>query len=66
MATEDQVLDKKIYVTKNLDKFKLVLGNRVIDRAKVRKIKESIRKYKQFVPLIVNKDLAIIDGHGVL
>lgn len=62
MATEDQVLDKKIYVTKNLDKFKLVLGNRVIDHAKVRKIKESIRKYKQFVPLIVNKDLAIIDG----
>lgn len=62
MATEDQLSERKIYVTKDYSKFHLIKGNRTIKPNKVKRMKESIRKYKQYVPIIVTKDFGIIDG----
>lgn len=50
--------------TKEYDRFKLLKGNRTLDKYHLRKLKESIEKnnHLNLHPIIVNKDFEVIDG----
>jgi len=54
----------QVEVTKNYEIFKLLNGNRGIDRYHLKKLTESIKKNNQLNlhPIIVNKDFEVIDG----
>lgn len=55
---------EQIEKTKDYDKFKILKGNRPIDRYHLKKLKESIEKDNRLNlhPIIVNQDFEIIDG----
>lgn len=50
--------------TKNYDQFQKMVGNRGLDKKHLRKLRESILRENQLSihPIIVNKDMAVIDG----
>lgn len=53
---------KKIYKTKNYEKFKFMVGNRPINSAHTAKLIESIKGKYLFNPIIINEKWEIIDG----
>lgn len=60
----DQVVTS-VYVTKDYDKFKVLDGNRSIEKSRVKKIHDSIvRNGYIHSPIIVNEKMEIIDGQG--
>ena len=63
-------IDEKVtnvYRTNDLSQFKLMLGNRDVTEARVKKIKESIQKNGYLhSPILVNERNEVIDGQGRL
>lgn len=55
---------EQVEKTKDYDKFKILKGNRPINRPHIRKLKESIEKsnHLNLHPIIVNEKLEVIDG----
>ena len=57
----------KIYQTKNYSIFKCIIGNRIVEEARVQKIIRSIKKVGYIAePIIVNEKMEVIDGQGRL
>ena len=57
--------NKQIYTTHDYTQFGLLLGNRDITKARVKKIIKSIKKIGWITnPIIVNEKMEIIDGQG--
>lgn len=58
---------KKIYVTRDYDMFKPLLGNREVTKTRVNKAVESIQKFGWLTePILVNEKYEVIDGQGRL
>lgn len=57
----------KVYKTDDLSIFKTLEGNRSVETARAKKIKESIMKHGYIhCPIIVNENMEVIDGQGRL
>lgn len=56
-----------IFKTTNYNRFKTLMGNRVVTQQRVEKIKSSISKVGYIInPIIVNEKMEVIDGQGRL
>ena len=54
--------NEKIHITKNLDQFKILKGNREIVKSWVLKLKGLIEKNDLQVPILVDENMYILDG----
>lgn len=52
----------QIYQTTDYSKFKILLGNRNLDKLQVKRLKESFKRSYLTTPIIVNENFEIIDG----
>lgn len=65
MKTDERVAN--VYRTNNLSQFKIMLGNRDVTTARVKRIKDSIKKNGYLhSPILVNERNEVIDGQGRL
>jgi len=63
----ENMQNKIVHVTKDYEQFKILVGNRNVDRNRVKKIRESIKSVGYISnPIIVNERMEIIDGQGRL
>lgn len=62
-GTSDDKVIYQVYESKDYDKFKRLLGNRYLTRAKVSKLKKNILRFGWLRnPILVNENFEVIDG----
>lgn len=61
------IVINKVFLENDLSVFKIITGNRSIDAARVKKIKESISNIGMIdAPIVCNENMEVIDGQGRL